>query len=262
VTASATATRTPTATGTSTPTATASSTPTATATSTPTRTPTPDRYRIWLPITERPSRCRFESRFVDVSLVVDRSTSMLRTVTAGGETKNAAAIAAASRFVGLLDLRTDETGDRVAIAGFNDRAWIESDLSGNRDVAVAALERLRTMTAEGTRLDLAFAIGRQSLASRRPGVRAVMIVLTDGLPNRVPTPAPHGSQEQTVLDVAAGAKATGIRVFTIGVGRPDDILAWLLRAAATAPPDFFYAPDPSDLVEIYEQIAGTVRRCE
>ena len=39
--------------------------------------------------------------------------------------------------------------------------------------------------------------------------RRAMIFLTDGLPNRVPTPMPGGRQEDTVLAVAAEARAVG-----------------------------------------------------
>ncbi|MFN8421942.1 MAG: VWA domain-containing protein [Anaerolineae bacterium] len=88
-----------------------------------------------------------------------------------------------------------------------------------------------------------------------------MILLTDGLPNRVPTPYPSGRQEDTVLAAATALKAQGVRVFTIGLGEEDDVFKQLLRDAASTPSDFYFAPDGEDLEGIYERIAGTIRPC-
>ena len=91
----------------------------------------------------------------------------------------------------------------------------------------------------------------------------MVVLLTDGLPNRVPTPAAGGSQEDTVLAVAAELKAAGIRLYTIGVGRPDApeladrINPDLLRAAASGPELYFEAPDAEDLARIYGEVAGS-----
>lgn len=261
-----TSTRIPTSTSTNTavPTVTASPSRTATASSTPLPTPSATRrtrYTIYLPFNWRPSSCRFQSRPIDVALVLDRSTSMLRSVEPGGLPKNAAAVAAARRFVGLLRLDGGAGADRVAVVGFNDMAWTEAPLTARRDVAEAALARIEGKTAEGTRLDLAFQMGAASLGAGASDRTRVMIVLTDGLPNRVPTPAPSGSEEETVLWAATVAKSEGVRVFTIGLGEPSDILVGLLSAAASSPADYYYAPDPSQLGAIYETIAGVVRVC-
>jgi hypothetical protein len=121
--------------------------------------------------------------------------------------------------------------------------------------------------AEGTRLDLALEGGRTALTGpgRDPAHTPVLVLLTDGLPNRVPTPAPSGSQEDTVLAAAARAKAAGIRLYTIGVGRPDApdladrINPDLLRAAASAPEMYYQAPDAEDLARIYAEVADTLR---
>jgi len=64
-----------------------------------------------------------------------------------------------------------------------------------------------------------------------------------------------------VLAAAAALKATGVRVFTIGLGEEDDVFKQLLRDAASAPEDFFFAPDGEDLEAIYGQIAGRIRPC-
>lgn len=288
VTSSATASPTPTDTATATATATPSATPTATATWTPsatftvtpsdtptpthtvTRTPTrtatatPAHYEVYLPGLRREPRCVGVDRHADVVLVLDRSTSMLRSVRAGGMAKNDAAIAAARAFIGRLSLlpTAPERSDQVALVGFNDRGWVESQLTRNRAGALAALDRLASKLAEGTRLDLAFSTGQLPLdgPGRLRANRPVLIVLTDGLPNRVPFP-PGGRQEDTVLAAAAAVKARGSRVYTVGLGGPADISVPLLRAAASEPSMAYVAPDSSDLAVIYAEIARREVQC-
>lgn len=269
---------TPTATGTpGTPTATpaATATPTRTATPTATRpptvTPTPSAtptlptYAIYVPAAE--NLCVPEKRFVDVVLVLDRSTSMLRPVEPGGAPKNAAAIAAARAFLAHLALEPDPRDplrrhDQVAVVGFNDASWIELELTNDRAAAVAALEAIERRTAEGTRLDLAFATGAEPLAGPRriPENQAVMIVLTDGLPNRVPH-GPDERQEDVVERAARAAKDAGVAVHTIGLGQPEDIHPLLLIASASDLHHYHYAPRPEALAGIYDVIAGTFSFC-
>ena len=247
-----------------TPTATATRTPTPTATATPTPLPLP----VYLPLALHQT-CSEERIHADVVLVIDLSTSMNR-LTRDGRRKLDAALAAAGDFVNRLDLAGAGATprDRVAIAGFNDEAWIARPLGGDAGAARAALTGLPARQAEGTRLDRAFRIGAAALAGARPAGAAtpVLVLLTDGLPNRVPF-GPGSShpecpkQECTVLLAASEAKSAGARVFTIGLGERDDVLRALLRDAASAPTDYFFAPDGEDLAAIYGRIARRIERC-
>ena len=262
---------TPTVTQTPTNTVVPSVTPTPTATaapsSTPTATPEPRVYTIYLPYGE--NLCVPEKRFVDVVLVLDRSTSMLRSVEEGGIAKNEAAIAAAARFVEVLALEPDPTDalgrhDQVSIVGFNDTAWTEVALTNNRTAANDALDRLRTKTIEGTRLDLAITQGQVPLdgPERIPENEAVIVLLTDGLPNRVPFDASKGErQEDTVLRAADVVRAKGSTVYTIGLGRAADINPRLLISMATERFNYYYAPVPEELEGIYEIIADDFTFC-
>ena len=222
----------------------------------------PPIHTIYLPYGE--NLCVPEKRFVDVVLVLDLSTSMRRP-TRDGRQKSEAAIDAAQRFVDELDLERDGWGrqDQVGIVGFNGTAWTETTLTDDRARITAALERLPERMVEGTRLDLALSEGLAAwhASGRIPENRPVMVLLTDGLPNRVPTPAPSGRQEDTVLSEAERVKAAGMRIFTIGLGLPDDVLRELLEAVATSPRDHYFAPDGEDLADIYRQIAGRVEEC-
>lgn len=230
--------------------------PSVTPSPTPPPTATPEPFRIYVPILVKQELCVGHA---DVVLVLDMSSSMERK-TESGRAKYQAAIDAARLFVDLLDLTGDGATqhDQVGVVGFNDRDWIESGLTNNRPALHAALGRLPRQIREGTRLDLAFEAGQRAMAGpgRKPENLPVMIVLTDGIPNRIPFP-PGSSEEEVVLAAARAAKDKGSELFTIGLGLPEDILEWLLQAAASDPPadHYFYAPSAEDLAAIYRQIA-------
>lgn len=189
---------------------------------------------------------------------------MLRPVAEGGQQKNQSALDAATHFIRLLNLSPGGTGsrDRVAVIGFNETAWTELALTSGRTSVEAAIVRIGTRTAEGTRLDLAFRQARSEIQSaREPSrTRRVAIILTDGLPNHVPFP-PGSSQEEVVMGAAALLKADGVKVYSIGLGLPADIDAVLLRGVASSPEQYFEVPDPATLIEIYAAIAARIDEC-
>jgi hypothetical protein len=261
--ATPTATRTPTASPSASVTPSPGVTPPPTASATP--TPRPRRWTIYLPTADREAKCVELERHADVVLVFDRSTSMLRPAGDGTLPKNTASIRAGEAFVRLLALQPapGSGSDRAAIVGFNDTAWTEQGLTGDLAELQGALASLSARTAEGTRIDLALDEGQRALEgpARRPEVQAVLILLTDGLPNRVPTPVSGGSQEDTVLERATAAKAKGTRIYAVALGEADDVLRPLLERTATSPDMYFHAPSGEDLEAIYRQIAGSIVRC-
>jgi Mg-chelatase subunit ChlD len=247
-----------------TPWPTASATPTVTTTSTASRVrtatasprATAGRYDIYLPVGVA-DRCA-QRPYVDVVLVLDMSTSMLWQAH-NGRPKYVLAQEAAAQFVRLLDLTPDMRGnhDQAAIVGFNVRSWIEQPLTGDGGALHAAIGRLEARIEEGTRLDLALETAREAMTARerRQANRPVVVLLTDGIPNRVP-PAEDGRQETTVLRKAEILKATGATVYTIGLGRAEQVAQHLLVQVASSPELYYYAPDAGDLAGIYAQIAG------
>jgi len=258
-TSSRTPTRTPTPTPTSTPTA--SPTPSPTATSTTTPTPTRKPVPIYLPISLRES-CDEKLVRTDVALVIDLSTSM-RSPARDGRPKLDAVQSAARAFVDLMAFApAGGPTDQVSIAAFNERAWVAHALDTDAQALNDAIDRLPDGLSPGTRLDLAVEIGITALAhpSRRPANTPVIVLLTDGLPNGVPV-GPGGSQEETVLAVAEGARSAGIRMYTIGVGQADAedpayrVNAELLRKVATEPDMYFETLDTAELARIYAEIA-------
>jgi len=115
---------------------------------------------------------------------------------------------------------------------------------------------------EHTRLDLAFQRGAEALAEPRAAdTTAILVLLTDGLPNRVPA-AEDGRPETTVLRAAQAAKDAGVLVYTIGVGRADgpqpEINPALLREAASRPDMFYPAREAGQLGTVYGQLTRVV----
>jgi hypothetical protein len=146
---------------------------------------------------------------------------------------------------------------------------VAQPLGADRARIRQALSSLPTGMAEGTRLDLAFAEGARALDPRlrRPDNQAVLILLTDGLPNQVPLAA-DGTMATTVRSAAQVAKDAGITVFTIGVGKTgpaadplDRIDTELLTACASRPDMFYHQPSAEQLRGVYTQIIRTFDPC-
>lgn len=258
-----------------------SPTPTRTATApietaTPTHIPTqptpttPSATRVprplFLPLARHES-CEPHQLYADVALVLDVSTSMLRVTTAGRH-KIEAVQDAAGAFLSLVDFTPDKYGghDQVAIIAFNDTAWIRQSLTATPNLLRGAIGSLSDAIAEGTRHDLALVRGIEAMQDpgRRHENTPVLILLTDGLPNRVPTPVPSGTQEDTIVALALQAKNLGFRIYAIGVGTPgapdpaDRINPGLLRAVASEPNMYYQTPDAEGLERIYAEIAQVI----
>lgn len=104
-----------------------------------------------------------------------------------------------------------------------------------------------------SRADLALRLAADELIrarAERPGQRAAIVLLSDGLVN------PVGPDE--VRRVADAVKAAGIEVNTIGVG--EDVSAALLAALASWPDAYFSSPSGDDLAALVRRIAP-VRPC-
>ena len=237
---SATFTRRPTSTRT--PTRTPSVTPSRTPSRTPSPVPTRDSRVIYLPLITA-ERCDPQRQRIDVLLVLDASTSM-RFTTRAGRPKIEAAQEAARRFLGRLALPEDQAG----LVMFNAEATVLSRLTGDRAALLRAVDGIRLQ--EFTRIHRGMDLAHQLvLAGEHRGANLPAIVLlTDGRSNPDPS--------QLALDAAAAAKAAGIRVFTVGLGQ--DVEQDVLRAMASRPEDFFYAPDGEELGAIYDAIAVAI----
>jgi len=235
------------------PTPTDTSTPTYTPTATPTNTPTPaPRYlpvarKNWPPPEPTEKPCVPELQTVDVALVIDTSTSMQNPTQAGGQAKLDAAIEAARVLVTLL-----KPGDQTAVVGFNAEATLVLPLSADAAAINDALSRLPDTQAVGTSIYRGLETARDELVGPRhksENNRSIVLV-TDGQHND----PEHGLD--AVRQLADEIRAEDIEIVTVGLG--DDIDESLLRDIATTPEYFFRAPDASDLLDIYTEIAHLI----
>lgn len=224
-----------------TPTPTRTATPTVTPTPTATASPTATRepQALYLPLLLH-LKCGDTERNADVVLVLDASTSMNETTSPGGPTKLQAAKDAARAFLGQLVAGRDQ----AALVQFNSEATLLVDLTDQPAIAIAGLDRISQ--SGGTAIDKALTAGAAVLRGpgRRASNNAVLILLTDG--------EPTGTTREQVLAAALEARSAAL-VFTIGLGTAVD--QDLMRAIASRPNGFFYAPDTSQLALIYSQIA-------
>lgn len=171
----------------------------------------------------------------DIALVLDHSGSM---APAG---KLDAAQQAALAFLDAIDW----ADARVAVVGFNQDALVQQALTANKTSVAAALSGL--VAGGGTDIAEGLDTARGELTSPRRRLSAVgiVILLTDG-----------GSNPVAASQAADQAKLEGLRIFTIGFG-PDAATA-LLMSLASAPDDYYFAPDGASLADIYRAIAVRV----
>jgi Mg-chelatase subunit ChlD len=200
----------------------------------------------------------------DVVLVIDISTSM-RSTTTDGRSKLEAVQGAARLFLNLMDFEPAGGFDQVALVGFNHQASVHVPLSTDLSALSGGIDGLAARLDAGTRLDLAVEEGMHALdgPAREDDNTAVIILLTDGLPNGVPL-GPGGTQEETVLSAANRVRDAGVLMYTIGVGQHnapdpvDRINADLLRSMATEPEMFYQTLNAAELGQIYSDIAFTL----
>ncbi len=208
----------------------------------PTMTATPATVLAYLPLAVR-FVCKPADVHVDVALLIDASSSMRDP--SGGTTKIDAAKAAARAFIDVLDLGDD----RAAVVAFNQSAAIEAQLSADRAVLRAAIDRIGT--GVGTRIDVALVAVGDAFGdgAPRPDTNRVVVLLTDGRTDA-------GTDADALLGAEA-LKRAGIYIYTIGLG--DDVDAAFLQAVATNPSTYLQAPTAAQLADIYtHRIASTL----
>jgi hypothetical protein len=134
-------------------------------------------------------------------------------------------------------------------------------LTSDRSSLDAALRRLPRRIAEGTRLDLGLLAGADALGGVSGDRWRAMVFLTDGMPNRIPTPQAGGSQEDVVRAAAKTVHDQGVPIFTVGYGREDApeladrILPWLLKEIAGTDGAYYQTDDASGLADRFRRIA-------
>lgn len=200
-----------------------------------------------------------EGEGVDIVIALDISGSM-RALDFAPQDRLAAAKEVIAAFI------AGRPQDRIGLVVFAAKAFTQCPLTLDRSVLLGFLDEMSIgLIEDGTAIGLGLATAVNRL-QRSPEKSRTVILLTDGM-NNVPTLEPETAAEL--------ARALGVRVHTIGVGREglapypvDDPLlgrrttqieshideAMLRRIAATTGGDFFRAKDPETLRAIFRRI--------
>ena len=144
-------------------------------------------------------------RGVDVVVALDVSDSML--VEDAQQSGGLSRLERAKREI--ADLLRLMQGDRIALVAFAGTAFVECPLTLDYGAAELFLAAMDTdlIPVKGTSLGEAMAVSLDALATSAESSKAV-ILITDG--------EDHSGR---ALELADRAKAEGVRVFTIGIGR-------------------------------------------
>jgi uncharacterized protein YegL len=179
--------------------------------------------------------CPPEVAPVDVLLVIDQSNSM------ANDKKLVNAKGAALAFLDAMDLSVS----RVGLVAFNQDAGLRSQLTHEARPIELAINSL--IPGGLTNVSGAIDLARQELQRDPRGYGRFMIVLTDGF-NTVPA--------DPIPVAAARAKDDGITVITVCAGGNCDPS---LKDAASQERFYFNVADPSELADLYLQLAGEVQ---
>lgn len=174
-----------------------------------------------------------------IGLLIDISTSMADYLPSENKSKLTAATDAIRIFINSM-LATPKVSDEAGVFTFAKSFWVNQDFTTNKTLLRNALP---TNTTPSTAFYDACAevINRLKL---RPN-KKVMIALTDGEDN--------GSRSYTAASIITLAKASGIKIYTIGVG--SSIKDNELSSMATSTGGMFFKANSSkDLQDIYFKI--------
>ncbi len=191
---------------------------------------------------------------IDIVLVIDASSSMATARLSGDETRMQAARRVARDFVAE---REASGSDRIGLVMFQRRALVLSPLTLDLDAIDEMVEvSVRSgLLPDGTALGVATMEAIDLLRGSDAASR-IVVVLTDG-ENNVPDITPN--------QAAAVARATGVRLYTIGlpsqirqVGVGFNEITLIYMADETGGV-YFRAADARELAEAYESISALER---
>ncbi|MDO8559602.1 MAG: VWA domain-containing protein [bacterium] len=183
---------------------------------------------------------------LDMMLVIDRSGSIDST------TELPLLKTAAKAFVDAVNPST--AGTHVGQSSFSDTGTLDLHLSDSEATIDAAIDALVNGGFTNLKEGIELATGELDSADphERPVVPDVMVIMTDGNPNR-----PNGN---VTLDKAAAktaadaAKAAGVEIYVVGIG--GDVDATFLKTIASGDDHYFSAADFATLQAELEKLAS------
>ena len=192
-------------------------------------------------------QCQDRFAPLDVMIIFDRSGSMDDDP---GDEPISTAKQAAKTFIDFLDPASDQVG----LVSYADTATLNEQLQTTFNDVKTAIDGL---TASGaTNIGDGIAKGNDELSSVRARANStkIMILLTDGIPNR-PGSGDNNATALALIDTeVAEAVSKGFIIFTIGLG--SSLNEPLLQDIADdTGGEYFNSPTANELEAIYEEIA-------
>ena len=149
----------------------------------------------------------------------------------------------------FVDELNDTLGqDRSGIVVFNQTDYLYQSLTSNKDTVKAKINTINTNPGANTAIGSGIRNATEELTNNgRPNANWIQVLLTDG------RDYPSDSHPE---DAAQEANETNITIYTIGLGPLDYFNETLLQnVASITGGKYYHAPSPTDLVDIYGQIA-------
>jgi RHS repeat-associated protein len=173
---------------------------------------------------------------MDVALVIDQSGSMI------GEPMSNAKLAAIAFVDTVIPLK-----DLVWIIPFDDNAQVVAGPIVNRAKMQGTLATIEV--DGGTAIDVGLQAAYQSITmqGRTNFAHPLIILLSDGQ-----------SSITAATNMAAQAKAAGIRIITVGLGTGVDDK--LMKAVASSRADYHFVPNATNLPALFERLALSICR--
>lgn len=193
------------------------------------------------------------SKAVSTAIVIDKSGSMSGQNYDGKPLKDAKE--AAKSYVNILG-----AADRGAVISFDSGIKVEQNFTDDKNFLLSALDGITL--GDTTSLFDAVYKAIDLTSAEDPGRRRAVVVLTDGSDNNSSHAKEQYDKEVSLkgkIDVINFALAKGIPVYTIGLQGYDfttDSEKVLKDIAEKTGGLYFYAPDSSQLKDIYDTIAA------
>jgi uncharacterized protein YegL len=199
---------------------------------------------VWVEVTATSAPAVSCIEQLDLMLVLDRSGSI-------NATELATLKSAANSFITALAPTT--TGVHIGQTSFATGATLDLHLTGDETLAHAAVNALVSGGFTNLKGGIDLAIGEfdDLHVHERPSVPDIMVIITDGAPNR---PLPSNTATTTAAASADAARAAGIEIFVVGVGVSSSTEAYLKSDIADDAAHYFPAVDFDDLQAILENL--------
>lgn len=213
----------------------------------------PEPFLVGSRVCDAQSGKKLTSFLGDVALVIDRSGSMDDEGANPPEPLNTVRLAA------IQFVRNMTGTDRVALVSFANEATVDSGLTDDFDSVARYIDGISILTDVTQNTNLADGVLQAFTVlagSDSENKRKAMVILTDGIATRPLDSSDKNYPENYARDIANSAKASGIEIYVIGLGK--DLNTEFLQEIAGEPENYYGARTKDDLAGVYGDIALSI----